>query len=205
VSDMNNLYVISKDDPNQMIHGVGLIDDRHYLRRIEDSPPRALDNPGKKKRVEHRYHKRFRLNQSAYALIRSTSTGQLNIDGKSMGCLACEVFNARPVKLGKIDNISMGGLMFHYVDSKAQISETFELDIVLADCGFYLANLPYKTITDVVLPEDDPGDPIEMRQICLQFKKLSVNQQAKLQGFIFNHGAETGNLGKQQGPPNKNK
>jgi len=44
-----------------------------------------------------------------------------------------------------------------------QLSAALVLDILLADCGFYLANMSYKTITDVVLPEDDPGDPIEMR------------------------------------------
>ena len=194
MSDMSNLYVISKDDSNLAVHGGGPIDDGYSSRRIDDSPPRGLDDLDEKERVEHRYHKRFRLNDSAHALIRSTSTGPLKIYGKSMGCVACAVFNARPVKLGKIDNICMGGLMFHYVDSQAQLSEALVLDILLADCGFYLANMPYKTITDVVLPEDDPGDPIEMRQIRLQFKKLSVNQQAKLQGFILNHGAGIGEI-----------
>ena len=119
----------------------------------------------------------FNLTKDASALIRPISAGPLKIDGKSMGGIACAVFNARPVKLGKIDNISMGGLMFHYVDSMTQLSEALVLDILLADCGFYLANMAYKTISDVVIPEDLPGDPFEMRQVRLQFQKLNATSK----------------------------
>ena len=105
-----------------------------------------------------------------------------------MGCIACAVYNTKPAKLGKIDNISMGGLMFHHADSKAQIGQAFVLDILLADCGFYLANMPFKTITDVVIPDDVSSDAIEMRQVRLQFQKLNAIQQARLKLFITNHG-----------------
>ena len=189
VSDMNNLYVISKEDPIQLVDKVGPIEDGYDLSGIDDPLPLDLDDSDRKKRIEYRYHKRSQLNKDAFALIRSISAGPLKIHGKSMGCIACAVFNARPAKLGKIDNISMGGLMFHHVDSKAPLNQALVLDILLADCGFYLANMPFKTITDVVIPEDVPGDSIEMRQVRLQFQKLNAIQQARLKNFILNHGA----------------
>ncbi len=195
VSDMNNLYVISKEDPIQLVDKVGPIEDGYDLSGIDDPLPLDLDDSDRKKRIEYRYHKRSQLNKDAFALIRSISAGPLKIHGKSMGCIACAVFNARPAKLGKIDNISMGGLMFHHVDSKAQLNQALVLDILLADCGFYLANMPFKTITDVVIPEDVPGDSIEMRQVRLQFQKLNAIQQARLKNFILNHGAEIGEIG----------
>ena len=194
VSDMNNLYVISKEDPIHLADEAGLIEDGQDLTRIDYALPLDLDDSDEKKRVEHRQHRRFQLNEDAFALIRPVSAGPLKIYGKSMGCVACAVFDARPAKLGKIDDISMGGLMFHHVDSKTQLSEALVLDILLADCGFYLANLAYKTITDVVIPEDLPGDPFEMRQVGLQFKTLNAIQQAKLHDFILNHGAKTGEI-----------
>jgi len=190
VNDMNNLYVISKEDPIQLVDEAAPIEDAYHLTGIDDSLPLDLDDLYRKKRIEYRYHKRSQLSKDAFALIRSTSAGPLKIHGKSMGCIACAVFNAKPAKLGKIDNISMGGLMFHHVDSKAQLSKALVLDILLADCGFYLANMPFKTITDVVIPEDVPGDAIEMRQVRLQFQKLNAIQQARLKNFIMNHGAE---------------
>ena len=191
---MNNLYVISKEDPIHLADEVGLIEVGQDLTGIDDALPLDLDDSDEKKRVEHRHHRRFQLDEDAFALIRPVSAGPLKIYGKSMGCVACAVFDARPARLGKIDNISMGGLMFHHVDSKTQLSEALVLDILLADCGFYLANLAYKTITDVVIPEDIPDDSIEMRQVGLQFKTLNAIQQAKLHDFILNHGAENGDL-----------
>ena len=89
--------------------------------RIDDSLVLDLDDSDEEKRIEYRYHKRFQLNKDAFALIRSIPAGPLKIHGKSMGCIACAVFNAKPAKLGKIDNISMGGLMFHHADSKDTI------------------------------------------------------------------------------------
>ena len=190
VNDMNNLYVIRKEDPIQLVDEAGPIEDAYDLTGIDDPLPLDFDDSDRKKRIEYRYHKRSQLNKDAFALIRPIPAGPLKIHGKSMGCIACAVFNAKPAKLGKIDNISMGGLMFHHVDSKAQLDQALVLDILLADCGFYLANMPFKTITDVVIPEDVPGDSIEMRQVRLQFQKLNAIQQARLKYFIMNHGAE---------------
>jgi len=183
---MNNLYAISKDDPIQLVDEVGPIEDGYDLTGMDDSLLLDLDDSDGEKRIEYRYDKRFQLSKDAFALIRSISAAPLKIHDKSMGC------NAKPAKLGKIDNISMGGLMFYHVhiDSKSQLSQAFVLDILLADCGFYLANMPYKTITDVVIPDEVSSDAIEIRQVRLQFQKLNTIQQARLKDFILNHGTE---------------
>ena len=55
--------------------------------------------------------------------------------------------------------------------------------------------MPFKTITDGVLPDDIPDNLLEMRQVRLQFQKLNVDQLDKLKKFIFNHGAEIGEIG----------
>ena len=80
--------------------------------------------------------------------------------------------------------------MFYHVDSKAQLRHAVVLDILLADCGFYLANIPFKTITDVVIPDEISSDAVELRQVRLQFQKLNTIQQARLNDFIKNHGTE---------------
>ncbi|MBT8365478.1 MAG: hypothetical protein KJP23_12300 [Deltaproteobacteria bacterium] len=192
LSEMNNLYVIRKDDPFQLVDDFGLIDEGYELTGIDDSLPQDLDVLDQKERVEHRYHKRFQLKEDAFALIRSISTGPLNIQGKSMGCIACSVFNAKPARLGKIDNVSMGGLMFQHVAGKTQLNNAFVLDILLADCRFYLANMPFKIKADVVLPDDIPGSSFATRQVRLQFQNLSANQQARLKDFIKKHGTGLG-------------
>jgi len=193
VSDMDNMYYISQDDPNLLDDKIGIIENGYHPGEMDYSLLLDLDDSDRKKRIEYRYHKRFQLNEDAFALIRSIPAGSLKIKGKSMGCIACAVFNAKPAKLGKIDNISMGGLMFHHADNKEQLSQSLILDILLADCGFYLANIPFNTITDVVIPDEVFSDAIEIRQVRLQFKKLNTIQQARLKDFIVNHGAEIKN------------
>ena len=187
---MDNIHYISEAEPNLPVDEIGMIKDGYNQMGMDASLLLDMDVLDGKKRIEYRYHKRYQLSENAFALIRPISTGPLKISGMSMGCIACAVFNARPVKLGKIDNISMGGLMFHYADSEEQSNQGLVLDILLADCGFYLANIPFKTITDVVIPDEVFSDAIEIRQVCLQFLKLNAFQQARLEDFIMNHGRE---------------
>jgi hypothetical protein len=192
---MDNIHYISKDDPSQLVDEIGIIQQGYNPSGINDSLLLDLDDSDEKKRIEYRDHKRFQLNEDAFAMIRSINARPLKIHGKSMGCIACAVFNARPVKLGKIDNISMGGLMFHHADTKENLSQALVLDILLADCGFYLANIPFKTIADVMIPDEVFSDAIEIRQVCLQFLKLNAFQQAQLEDFIMNHRIEIGETG----------
>jgi hypothetical protein len=187
---MDNIHYISEADPNPPADKIGMFENGYDPRAMDDSLLLDLDNSDWKKQIEYRYHKRYQLTEDAFAMIRSIDAGSLKIRGKSMGCIACAVFNAKPVKLGKIDNISMGGLMFYHADSKEQLSRALVLDILLADCGFYLANMPFKTITDVVIPDEVFSDAIEIRQVRLQFQKLNTIQQARLKDFIVNHGTE---------------
>ncbi len=80
--------------------------------------------------------------------------------------------------------------MFHHADSKSQLNQSLVLDILLAVCGFYLSDMPFKTITDVVIPDEVFSDAIEIRQVRLQFQQLNAVQQARLKDFIMNHGTE---------------
>ena len=187
---MDNIHYISEDDPNLLAKEIGMVENGYDPRGMDDLLLLDLDNLDGKKRIEYRCHNRFQLNEDAFALIRSFHAGPLKIHDKSMGCIACAVFRAKPAKLGRIDNISIGGLMFHHADSKAQLSQDLVLDILLADCGFYLANIPFKIITDVVIPDEVYSDAIEIRQVCLQFQKLNAFQQMRLKDFIKNHGTE---------------
>ena len=80
--------------------------------------------------------------------------------------------------------------MFHHADSEVQSNKDLVLDILLADCGFYLADMPFNTITDIVIPDEISSDVIEIRQVRLQFQQLKAIQQARLKNFIKNHGTE---------------
>jgi hypothetical protein len=107
-----------------------------------------------------------------------------------MGEIACDVFKSKPIKLGRINSISMGGLVFRYIGSQAQSDEPQVLDILSADCGFYLGNVSFKTMSDIEIAEDVPTNSVKMRQLRVQFKKLTPNQKIQLDNFIRNHSSE---------------
>lgn len=190
VSVMDNIHYISETDPNLPVDEIGMIEDGYNQMGMDDSLLLDMDVFDGENRIEYRHHKRYQLTENAFALIRPISAGPLKIRGKSMGCIACAVFNVKPVKLGKIDNISMGGLMFHHADSKEQSNQALVLDILLADCGFYLSDMSFKIITDVVIPDEVFSDAVEIRQVRLQFQQLNVDQQTQLKDFIMNHGTD---------------
>ena len=187
---MGNIFYIDEDNPSLLAGKIEVIQDGCDPGRMEDTLQLDLDDLANEKRVGNRRHKRYQLKENAFALIRPGSSSPLKLRGKSMGCIACAVFNAKPVKLGKIENISLGGLMFKHVDSKAQLNEALVLDILMAGCGFYLADIAFKIITDAVIPDDVNSEAIGMRQVCLKFQILNGFQQASLKSLIIDQGAQ---------------
>jgi hypothetical protein len=135
-------------------------------------------------RIERRRHKRFSVNAYAFALIRSATTRPITVFGRGMGEIACAVFRSKPAKLGQIKNISMGGLMFRYVDSEVPAKESPVLDILLADCRFYLENMRFRSISELLLPNDLPSGCVQMKQLHVEFERLASYQIAKLEYFI---------------------
>ena len=192
---MNNIYAISANNSVPFADAVKSLESIFEPKRFVDVRPRDPHTFPRGKRSENRCHRRFQLGGIAFAMIRSISAEPLQIDGMSMGGIGCAVYNSKPVRLGKIDNISMGGLMFQHVGHKPRLSKMPVVDILLAECGVCLTDLPYKTITDVAIPGDDPGDPVEMWQVRLQFQKLNRQQSFSLKAFILSHGAENGVVG----------
>ncbi len=174
-------------------HGKGFIDGDYEIAVPDFSPLLDLDDKKREQEYDRRTHKRFEVKEYAFALIRPASSRSLCLIDRSMGEIACDVFRSKPVKLGRINNISMGGLVFRYIDSQAQSDESLVLDILFAAYGFYLANVPFETITDIEIAEDVPVAAAIMRQLRVQFKKLTPNQKALLDYFVWNFGFEAPN------------
>lgn len=141
-----------------------------------------------RKWVERRVHKRFQVKKNAFAIIRSKRTHPIRIEDMSMGEIAFAVIKSDPSKLGRIKDLSMTGLAFCYLDNgKRATDESFRLDLLLADCGFYLEDLPFKTVSDFKLNDDFPFSSIKTRQLGVQFKGMTHSQVSKLKYLIHHH------------------
>lgn len=113
--------------------------------------------------VERRKHERFEIWDEAFVLLGPDST-----------------------KLGRIIDISMGGLAFSHVGRASPPSALFELDMFLVDSDFYLDKMPYEIISDTKI-RDSGFDSIAMRRCGVQFGNLTPSQISQLEQFIRSH------------------
>lgn len=117
--------------------------------------------------VERRKHKRFQVEDGAFALFRphwhhSTISG-------------------------RIIDISRDGLAFLYITSKDGSNGSFELSILFAYHSFYCDNVPVKTISDFEVADETPVSSITTRRRGVQFGELTQDQISQLEYFIQNH------------------
>jgi len=168
----NNRYIGKGYNDTEFFRGLKLIDSGDQNR----------------KRVERRVHKRFQVKKNAFAIVRSKRTHPIRIEDMSMGEIAFAIIKSDPSKLGSIKDMSMNRLAFCYLNNaKRANDESFSLDLLLADCGFYLKDLAFETVSDFKLNDDFPFSSIKTRQLCMQFKDMTCSQVSKLKYFIHYH------------------
>ncbi len=187
---MDTIYSHQVNGPSQMFYENGPAEGIYDERSNAGLPFLNLVHPKIQARAERRDHNRFQIKKVAFAMIRYAFSEPICLIDKSMGEIACDVFRSKPIKFGRIDDISMDGLLFRYVDNKIQSNESPVLDILLAECGFYLESAFFNTISDTEIAEDYLIDSVKMKQIRMQFKKLTPNQKFKLEYLIQTHGSE---------------
>ena len=136
--------------------------------------------------AEQRRHKRFAVEDGAFALLRSGPLKLSRFSDMGMGEIGFAVLRSNPIRLGPIKNMSRGGLAFQYVDGRTKSSNTLKLDILIAGCGFYLADLDYKIIFDHEIEEEPPRGPFKMRELSLRFRGLTQHQIGRLNFFLKN-------------------
>jgi len=101
---MNNRHLIKNDEPTHVIDEKRLLDESFDLINIDDALLINFIDPKAEGKIEHRRHKRFKVDKYAFALIRSATAKSIKTQGRSMREIACSVFRSKPAKLGRINN-----------------------------------------------------------------------------------------------------
>jgi len=90
--------------------------------------------------------------------------------------------------LGKIKDISRGGLAFEYLYNKGCKEDPSGIDIFLSGNRFYLPKLPCKVAYDFHLGEDLIYiSAFHDRRCGVQFGEFTEKQERKLKLFLNNH------------------
>lgn len=118
----------------------------------------------KKTVQERRRHKRFNAKEGAYAAISPHSR-----------------------KLGQIIDISMGGLSFKYIETSDDQSSQPEQSIFLSSLGYYVGDLPFKTVEDYEITNYPSFSSMKLRKRRVQFKELTFKQLFDLDYYLRNN------------------
>ena len=114
--------------------------------------------------AEQRKHRRFRVKENAFAVI-----------------------NPDPVKLVPILDIAMGGIGIYVNDVAKWVNDSPKLEIMVADCSFYLDSIPFEIISSIRAFPGDASNMLDGRRYSLKFGNLRPVQKARLKYFIRNY------------------
>jgi hypothetical protein len=130
--------------------------------------------PDKKKSIDRRKHRRYQVQDGAFAALISGSNA----------------------KLGLINDICEEGLAFRYVvDDSDQENECVHnsctLDILFDAEGYFLESIPCTTIWERPLQSEDSFSHLVLKKCSVHFGPLTSEQRAKLIYFINNFAQQT--------------
>lgn len=184
---MDKIYFVEDIQPGRMTYAGELSEFDHDVASVSRSMFLELMDNNTVKGVEKRVHKRFQVNNDAFALIRPAAAEQIRVSDRSMAEIACSVYRSKPVRFGRIDNISMGGLSFCYISGEERSNQSLVLDILVAESGFYLENLTFKNISDFEMDDEFVINSFKMRLNRVQFEGLEPAAMMKLKHFVENY------------------
>ena len=136
------------------------------------------------RRANRRNCKRYQPIQNTFALLRNNRNTMTKVEDMSLGELGFAVMRSGPCLIGEIRNMSPDGLGFFYIDEETQLEGIFTLDILAAECRFYLSNLFFKTISDVEISDDWSYGSFKVRSAGVQLFGMTPSQNFQLEEFI---------------------
>ena len=95
-------------------------------------------------------------------------------------------------KIGKILDISMGGLAFEYFSSSEDLNQyDSTVTIFISVNSFYLENVPCRMISDLPKCGSDNSSVLNsnylVKRSCIQFMTISEDQKQRLEYFLNYH------------------
>lgn len=114
--------------------------------------------------VERRQQTRYQVNDDAFAII-----------------------NPEPVKLVPILDIAMDGIGVYVNNQDKWLKNATKIEIMVADCSFYLENIPFKPISDSKALPTNATNLLDGRRCSLKFGRLTPSQKSELKYFIRNY------------------
>jgi hypothetical protein len=119
--------------------------------------------------TERRQHQRHRVQKNAFAIVGNES-----------------------MHPGQITEISLSGMVFQYNSTNGSFPEATKVDILSANYteALLIRNLNIKTISDLVISEEDANGSAQLRKQAISFGDLTRRQKSRLKYFIQFYSSE---------------
>jgi hypothetical protein len=87
-------------------------------------------------------------------------------------------------KLGRLLDISKGGLAFRYISVGKRLRKVFELDLISTQLNPGLNPLPVKVVSEIEMASETPARAVTLSRAGVQFEQLMDEQIDWLERFI---------------------
>jgi hypothetical protein len=118
--------------------------------------------------MEQRRHTRFLVEDNAFAAL-----------------------GVRFAKVGRLKNISIGGLAFEYITDGESDDDTSQLDVFVSGNDFHLPKVPCEVVYDLPVRRSDVNriffQPFLTRQCGVRFEALPRDKMVQLRLFLETH------------------
>ena len=115
--------------------------------------------------IQRREHKRYKVGDGTFIVLRPQPNSS---------------------KLGRIIDVSRGGLAFHYSDSQEQPGNFSELDIFISGEGFLVGNMQFEVRSEITLPQHTPLNSVSTKRFGVKFGPMTEKNKSQLYYFIRN-------------------
>jgi hypothetical protein len=120
----------------------------------------------------------------------------------SIGEIAMVLYKSEPEAMGQVTNLSLGGVAFGGSYTGTPDDENIQLDLLMAEQGLYLHNIPYATVR---MHPDKKGKkkPPPLRTNAFSFKNLDTQNKGRLRELLTHHVGSFFAMGPQSEKPPK--
>lgn len=136
--------------------------------------------------VERRKHKRFPMPKGTFAILRSEMKQLRNHERMSIGEIAMVLYKSELEVMGQVTDMSLGGLAFRWDAGPLPEPDGVELDVLMAEEGIYLHNIPYKAV-GMQNGAKDRKKSTQTHRNAFRFTRLEPELKNRLRGLLAHH------------------
>jgi hypothetical protein len=136
--------------------------------------------------IERRKYKRYPMPKGTFAILRNKMKRLDDHDRMSIGEIAMVLYKSEPEFMGQVTDMSLGGLAFSRAADPLPEPGEMELDLLMAEQGVYLHNVPYENVAAEAGEDRCEGSARTSRN-AFRFTRLDTELKKRLKGLLAYH------------------